>query len=61
MADWYILRPEVIDSCEAVDRPAAEAIARRRHGDGVTVQSRASYEVSVEERQALDRRRRPSE
>lgn len=61
MIDWYILRPEVIDSCEAVDKPAAEAIARRRHGSEVIVQSRTSWEVSEEERRAARQRRKPVE
>lgn len=60
MVNWYILRPEVIDSCEAVDKPAAEAIARRRHGGDVVVQSRTSWEVSEEERRVARQRRTPA-
>lgn len=57
MARWVVFRELVVGHLEAADRPAAEAIARRRFGDTCRVQSDVSYRIGLDERAEIERNR----
>lgn len=54
---WVVFQEREVDRVEAVDKPAAEAIATRRYGEGTRVQSEVSRQIELEERAEISRNR----